>query len=268
MKNTITTIFCLISFISFSQNKTDSLKKIISSNNITITDIINYGNLVENNSSQIYFNLTMLEGITKTIEYDKMTDILNVNVVQYYELGKTYDSESKINAYKKTEDFKNYLKELETLRNFVISSYFYFTIDLGCNNKYDLKSKTFIFSTEVLKDYFYNPNYLQFENFCILKPNCFKYKEFDQLIGKDKVYNQDIYVPIPNETTAHNIENNCQDVKLMFIFKLSDVITRNVSYNGSTFGTSNIRTKQIIKAIIYSNNQIYKQYTPVLTPKK
>lgn len=276
MKKTIFVLLCLINFFCFSQNQKVNIKPIndfnksIKTNKFSINDIFKYGNKVEENQSQIEFIIKKEDGSSFSIDYNRMVQILKKDVVEYFNLLKKYNSNLKKSVFQKTEEYNNYLKELNVIRSQILNSYFYFIIYIGKNN-YNLENKSFEIETSVYKDWFYNSSYLQFQDFCILKPNYFNFKDYIHN-SESKYLTQRILAKVLDEKLALKIDENCENTRLMLVFKLYDVFSRRlfVPKVGMNLIIDNIRTNQVEKALIYNsaNYEIYKLYEPIKSYKK
>jgi len=264
MKNLLAIILVFSCFTTFSQN---GIEKIISTNNFSIEDIKSNLNCIQNNYAKDVV-LRINNGETITIPFSKLVAILNKDVVKYFGLEEKYNSELKVSVFSKTEEYKPYLKDLLVLRNYALNSYFYFSKELGCYNKYNLNNKSFLLVAFTEKKGFYNSNYIQFDDLCILKPSFFKYNDYVKFGGTNYFQNQDIFIPVVDESIALDIENNCRSVELMLIFKLLDVVSLEVPIQGLIYISEFIRTNQITRAIIFDNNtnKVYK-YFPDLNNK-
>jgi len=113
------------------------------------------------------------------------------------------------------------------MKNYILNSYFYISIDNSCYQKFDLKSKTFEFTTSNTKDFFYSNKYLQFNRLCLSKPKILTYNESIIFGGTNYFYEQNYYIPVSNNNIALRIEENCKDVSLLFLFKLQKAETSN-----------------------------------------
>lgn len=236
---------------------------LIRSSNVSIQQIMKCANNIEygyKDIEAIYIRLPN-DNSLKRIKMKDIINILNIDVVNYYGLEEEYDSELKRKVFSQTQDYISKYKDLKKIHDYVIESYFYMSVKKECFYKYEMKLKSFRFRTTSMLGLFlsfYSYSYLQFDELCLSKPGNFKFEEGKIFGGNDYFIEQNYFVPISQERTAIEIEENCDDVNLMFIFKLSSVETSN-----STGIPINYIIAKTHQAIMYnvSNGKIYSRYT-------
>jgi len=90
--------------------------------------------------------------------------------------------------------------------------------------KYDLNSKTFKVTNEIYSNNFYNkPNYLQFEQIIFKCPSSITNDRKLFEVGGVDFIKQNIRFEIEDETLALKIEENRSNLKLLFVFKFTEV---------------------------------------------
>ncbi len=236
---------------------------LIQSNNVSISQIMRCANNIEygyDDIESIYIRLPN-DNSLKIIDTKDIISILNIDVVNYYGLDEEYDSELKRKVFSQTSDYKSKYKELKQIHDYIMESYFYMSVKNGCFYKYDMKLKSFKFRTSSMLGVFlsfYSYSYLQFDDLCLSKPNNFKFDEGKIFGGTNYFIEQNYFVPVPQERTALEIEENCDNINLMFIFKLSSVKTSNST--GISLDYIIGKTHQVI---LYNskNDKIYSRYT-------
>jgi len=235
------------------------VNQILSNRNVTISDIKNHANHVNLRMDRIDHIIVRLPDYSnKRITLNELAAIIETDVVRYFGLHNTYNSELKRSVFMETEDYKGLRDELTAIREYVINSYFYIPIRISCYDKYDLSSKTFKYSTSTLDGFFYSTNYLQYGDLCIRKPNNFRYEERTTFGGSNYFFTQRYSVPVPNPSNALKIEENCNHSMQMYLFKLDNTATkRNALGFNSTFVLASPS-----QYIIFNNNngEIYQKH--------
>lgn len=197
----------------------------------------------------------------------EIRNILNLDVLKYFNLQETYNTELKIKNYKASTDYKQKLNELIALKKDLCSKTYYLDFDPAYyekNNtfKYDLSTKTFTLTNEIYKDEMYNGvNVLQFDNIILTLINGITIKRQEYESGDVDFIRQKINFKIIDENLAEKIEDSRSEIRVLFVFKFSN----SINYPGKFFGR-NVTVPglggKISKVILYnsSNGKILKTY--------
>lgn len=236
-----------------SQSQISSL---IKSKDISIPQITKYLNQIDYQFSKFYVYIK-INGKTKKLESNQFENLLNLDVVGYFNLSDEYNTELKRKYFKETDEYKQLYQQLKDEYNQIINSYFYMPIYIVCSeNKYNLQKQSFRFRNSEPDEFHfgYNSGYLQFNNICVKKPSNVALIENRISTGYETFMEQLYYIPVRNEKSALQIEDNCSSVSLMYILKIEGIEKRRTSI----FITNYIKT--VVKNILIFNRDTEEIY--------
>lgn len=203
----------------------------------------------------------------------QVASLMKKDVFGYLGLNQKYNTPLQKNAFTKTEEYANYMSEIDYHNSYIFDSKFYILYNLRYNQAYDLNKKAFVFRIMVL-DFLKTSQagYLGFgKNINALFPtNKFNVKKERKSNGE--LYSmQYIQIPVSDENLALKIENDMSNPScstcLLFIVKLSkSSIEKHPEF---MFEQENILTKAIGSYIVNTKTQeIYCDLTKVLSVPK
>lgn len=202
---------------------------------------------------------------------NELISILNLDVIQYYNLRDTYNSDLKMKLFKESEDYKNKLNELTTLKANALSKTYYLDFDPNFKFrndqlKYDLKTKTCYINTEIKGENKNQTLMPQFDQLTIkYKPGTgisATFRDYTARTGS-KYSEERIYFKVPSEQLALKIEENALNIRIIFVVKLLN--TTEFSYRDTFFNmlfTEYLINASLINVIIYdqTNNETIIEY--------
>lgn len=201
-------------------------------------------------------------------QFKNFRSILKLDVFEYYDLKKQYDTDLKKKVFKESDEYKTKLSELENKLAELKSTSYYLDFEptyYERNNliKYDLASRTFSLTNEIYLDDFYNkPNYVQFDNIVFECPTGITIDRKQFQSGGVDFIRQYIKFKILDESLALKIEENRSDIRLLFLFKF----TQATPYEGLDFfgkkTTLYALSNTLEKVIVYNSitGEIYKTF--------
>lgn len=201
-------------------------------------------------------------------QFKKIRSILNLDVLEYYDLKKQYDTDLKKKVFKDSDEYKSKLAELEKKKADLKQTTYYLDFEptyYERNNliKYDLNSKTFEVTNEIYSDDFYNkPNYLQFDQIIFKCPTGIMNERKQFEAGGVDFIRQNIKFKIEDEALALKIEENRSNLKLLFVFKFTEATPfEGVDFFGRKT-TLYALANTLEKVIVYnsSTGEIYHTY--------
>ncbi len=255
----------LIVLIAFACNTTVFAQK-------SYDDIINECYQIDAKSGKVYLsggNEDEYEACT----INQVASLMEKDVFGYFGLNQTYNTPLQKSAFAKTEEYANYMSEIDYHNSYIFDSNFYILYNLRYNQAYDLNKKAFIFRIMVLD--FQKTNqvgYLGFgNNINVLLPtNIFN-------VNKERESNGELYskqyiqIPIADEDVALKIENDMSSpycsTCLMFIVKFNKTSTE--KHPEFMFEQDHILTKAIGLYIVNTQTkEIYCDLTKILSATK
>jgi hypothetical protein len=160
---------------------------------------------------------------------EQVVSLMNKDVFGYFGLNQKYETPLQKNAFKKTEEYANYLSALNYDYSCLSTSKFYILYNLRYNNAYDVDKKSFIFCIGVLDWQRTNQSgYIGFgKNICTSFPT-------NKLnVKRTREYNNELYayqyiqIPITDEDLALKIEEDMSNpycsTCLLFVVELNKV---------------------------------------------
>ena len=229
--------------------------------------------VVENDKME-HFKFINSQGKSVSCSIDDMSALLHKDVVFYFGLEDTYNSELKIKAYKQTEEYKENYSLLMADYNKVTQGKAYLMYNLRYNNKYDVTKRCFLFDIGFDDLYRYSqPGYLCFENGLSLTfPTTYlSRKRQSSSLATNGIYNYNTIktTTIP-ETVALKIENEMDDpycnARLLLIFKLTNTATEKKQVSNWIIPQNFILGKTIAAYIINEKTgEIYADMSKIFT---
>ena len=226
-------IFFLVIFNSFSQDSLTSKQKkqFLTDKNFKLKP------------SQIIKLFETGDKITLNNEYEStpFENAYNLNLFDYFNLNKTYDSELKKEVFKQTSDYKILLDSIKKIRiSYLNSVYFSKVFDYSSEGpifqrksdyyktnyivNYDIQKKGFLINIgEVLP-------YHCLAAFCPKTINSVEFKQlsitkkYDLLSNSKNSYSQLLYIPM-DATLALEIENNREQIEILRVFDIKGICT-------------------------------------------
>lgn len=201
-------------------------------------------------------------------QFKKIRSILKLDVFEYYNLKKQYDSDLKKKVFKDTDEYKSKFAELEKKKAELKQTTYYLDFEptyYERNNliKYDLTSKTFTVKNEIYTDDLYNkPNYIQFDKIIFKTLTGLTNDRYKFQAGGVDFIRQSIKFKIEDEALALKIEENRSNLKLLFVFKFTEA----TPYEGLDFfgrkTTLYALANTLEQVIVYnsSTGEIYHTY--------
>ena len=244
MKYLIAFSFILFSSNSFGQQTIDSLKKI--------------SNKIIGKSSTKYEH---------DMEQEKqLASILNLDVITYYDLKERFNSPLKIKLFKETEEYNNKLSELTKIKTSTVNKTFYIDYELSVYDKENFKLNTavqtfsFLLDTEVSE--YSNPNEILFDHISLNKVSGISSKSQILSVGSYEYARQKIELKVANLNRALEIEENANDLKMIFVFKFQSTKAFMNDVSGMFSFQDYILKALTQKIIIYNktNNKVFISY--------
>lgn len=218
------------------------IEELFSQQNLSMSEIRKYAIYVEKGYSKILIHLDANDTKRK-LELYELADLLNMNVVRYYKLWNTYDSELKIKAFSRTNEYAKLYAKMAKIKEEIKGSFFFMPIKFSCfSNKYDLSKKSFRFFTSELDGFQYgnNTNYMQYGELCLKNPFDKKIIEKVKFGGTDYYFEQEYFIPVNDENIALQLEENCKEINLVFVLQLNSVERKQTALGKSNFIKSRI----------------------------
>lgn len=195
------------------------------------------------------FVLPALSGNLVEMESWKVAQVLNLDVIGYYNKRKEYDTELKRKIYKQSEDYKKLEIDLKNLRNQFLQSSFYYIRSFY--QEYNLSRKAFPFENSIYEDNFPNlPGYFVMGSLCIEyatkrfpKNKIFYERSFG---GTNYFIDQTIFLPVKDENKALEIENAKSDKAILCIFKLKKSVGVKTIFYTKDFILTNVESIYLI----------------------
>ena len=166
------------------------------------------------------------DGETEELPLYKLKWIYDLDVIPYYRI-QGYDTDLQKELYKETDEYKEYVKKLSSIRDSIKCSSFYYVHRLESN--YDLNKLAFAYNIELYEGGYTNiPGYINHGKFCFeYATKRFPYNNIEISVRQsyvgDKYYNQRIYLPVKNKQTALKIEQAGKNKAVLFVFKIDSV---------------------------------------------
>jgi hypothetical protein len=160
---------------------------------------------------------------------DQVASLMNKDVFGYFGLNQKYETPLQKNAFKKTEEYTNYLSQLNYDYSCLSTSKFYMLYNLRYNSEYDIDKKSFIFRVGVLD--WQRTSQSGYIGFGKNISTSFPANKLN--IKKTREYNNELYayqyiqIPIADEDLALKIEEDMSNpycsTCLLFVVELNKV---------------------------------------------
>jgi len=173
----------------------------------------------------------VLEGVKPLVneEYQRLYDIYRLDVFRYYNLHEEYNTGLKKETFKKTEEYKDKLRELKDIKEEMLNTYYYVVskgyLALQSLSDYDIKQRGFklTFRTDVGVS-IYDPDSVAGIDdvlFPTLPAKTYPVKRSGACLIEG-AYKKVLFLPMSSEKGLV-IENNKEDIQIYMIFKISGV---------------------------------------------
>lgn len=191
-------------------------------------DVINECYKIEHKTGEFYLSGGN-EDEYNIYKVDQIVSLMNKDVFGYFGLNQKYETPLQKNAFKKTEEYANYLSQLNYDYSCLSTSKFYILYNLRYNSEYDINKKSFIFRIGILDwQRTSQSGYIGFG-----KNICTSYPANKLNIKKTREYNNELYayqyiqIPIVDEDLALKIEEDMSNpycsTCLLFAVELNKV---------------------------------------------
>lgn len=173
---------------------------------------------------------------------ERIKDVLNLDLFGYYSMSE-YNSDLKRHMFSKTDEYRKKLDSLKLIKSKLLNSYYYLDADINSRNhyafKYNLFSKTFMFTIELYSEDFYKTNIIQFDKICFKKPRSFSIEyEYINNPRVGKIIRQCVYFKVDNHNVALKMENSNENLRLLFIFHFISEKTYSFDISDPSLGNS------------------------------
>jgi hypothetical protein len=202
------------------------------------------------------------------LQMENMISILNLDILEYYHLKNQYNTESKIAAYLISEDFKEKQSELKELKSKLVSSLYYldfepdYQAERSIAIKYDPGTKYISVSNDLSYSLYYNePGYIQLDQFLISCPEGMNISKKNINYLCVDVVEEKISFKIDDAALATKIEENKNNLRLLFVLNITGTIPVQGKTSGLTSSDFHLTT-DLQKVIAYNSktNEIYSVY--------
>jgi hypothetical protein len=160
-----------------------------------------------------------------------LVNILNKDVVDYYDLRSRYDTESKRKAYSESEDYKSGYLKLEDLRSKLVSTAYYLDFEPVFNDvkslpfRYNPDSSEFSVMNEVdFNSHFNEPGYVQFDRILFKYPLGMMVRKNNTNSDCIDLVDETISFGITGSALASKIAEDSSSFRLLFVFNLTGAI--------------------------------------------
>lgn len=160
---------------------------------------------------------------------EQVASLMQKDVFGYFGLNQKYSTPLQKSAFSKTEEYTDYMSEIDYHHSYIFDSKFYILYNLRYNSEYDINKKSFIFRIGVLD--WQRTSQLGYIGFG--KNICTSYPANKLNVKKTREYNNELYVyqyiqiPIADEDLALKIEEDMSNpycsTCLLFVVELNKV---------------------------------------------
>lgn len=174
---------------------------------------------------------------SKEGELAEINNLLNLDLIRYYKLWNTYDTELKVKVFLESEKGKELYQKMKQEYDKLKSSTCSLIFDLPRSSSYDLTSKCIKLSFSVSQYSFGNiENYIEFYQLCLSLPTSIKTEKPKKIFGgSDYFYVNTIYIPIDSESKALEVENNIKNCAILVIFNKLDTVKKKTALFTESF---------------------------------
>lgn len=224
-------------------------------------DIISECYQIDTKSGKIYLSGGN-EGDYEIRSVEQVASLMQKDVFGYFRLNQKYSTPLQKSAFSKTEEYANYMSEIDYHYSYIFDSKFYILYNLRYNEAYDLNKKAFVFHVMILD--FLRTNQAGYLGFgkninTSLPPNILMVKK-ERWQDGELYANQYIKIPIADENLALKIEEDMANpycsTCLMFVVQLNKTSTE--KHPESMFAQDNILAKTVnLYMVNTKTEQIY-----------
>lgn len=193
---------------------------------------------------------------------EQVASLMQKDVFGYFGLNQKYSTPLQKSAFSKTEEYTNYMSEIDYHHSYIFDSKFYILYNLRYNQAYDLNKKAFVFHIMILD--FLRTNQIGYLGFgkninTSLPPNILMVKK-ERWQDGELYANQYIKIPIADENLALKIEEDMTNpycsTCLMFVVQLNKTSTE--KHPEFMFAQDNILAKTVnLYMVNTKTEQIY-----------
>lgn len=193
---------------------------------------------------------------------EQVASLMQKDVFGYFRLNQKYSTPLQKSAFSKTEEYANYMSEIDYHYSYIFDSKFYILYNLRYNEAYDLNKKAFVFHVMILD--FLRTNQAGYLGFgkninTSLPPNILMVKK-ERWQDGELYANQYIKIPIADENLALKIEEDMDNpycsTCLMFVVQLNKTSTE--KHPEFMFAKDNILAKTVnLYMVNTKTEQIY-----------
>ncbi len=223
---------------------------------------------IKKNSSEIRGRMSnsIYQQDRSQLEY--LVSILNSDVLEYYHLKNQYNTDSKRKAFLESEDYKTKYSELKEIKSKTIStSYFLdfepdYKAERSIQIKYDPGTKGLSVSNDLSLSLFYNePGFIQLDQFLFKCPPGMTISKKNINYACVDVIEEIISFKINDEVLASKIEENKNNLRLLFVFNITGTTPVQGKASDLTSADYHLMT-DLRKVIAYNSktNEIYSTY--------
>lgn len=241
---------------------------------LLITLVTYFSFLGQSSISEIKSSSTAIKGKMSLTRYEqddaqkkRLIALINNDVIGYFNLSSQFDSDLKKKMYMQSEEYQSKLKEFKEIQANELQKNYYLDFEptyyeRNYQLKYQLSSKSFSITNEIYLDEKNQSARLQFDNlvFSTVQGMKITYSTFES--GGIDFGRQIISFIVNNESTALKIEENRQNLKFLFQFKLVSATKFTNNVIGAWEFDDYLINCKVLSVIIYnsSTNEILHTY--------
>lgn len=202
----------------------------ISQKQLSYEDIVNECYKIDCETGKFYFSGGS-EDEYNICTVEQVVSLINKDIFGYFKLNQKYKTPLQKNAFKKTEEYTNYLSIFDYDYSCLATSKFYILYNLRYNTAYDIDKKSFIFRIGILDWQRTNQSgYIGLgKNICTTFPaNKLNIKKKREYNGELYSY-QYIQIPVADEELALKIEGDMSNpycsTCLLFVVELNKALS-------------------------------------------
>ena len=222
----------------------------------------------KSNSSEIKGRMLYSIYQQELVQSEEIINILNLDVLGYYDLKNQYNTDLKRTTYKESEDYKTKHLELEKLRSQMISSTYFLDFEPDYYDEksiainYNADTRSFSVSNNISLSSFYNENgFIQFDRILFKCPSGMAVTRKNINYACVDVVEETISFEIKNQNMVPEIEENKNFLRLLFVFSF----TGTVALKADTFSliSSDYCFMTDLKSVVVYNsrtNEVYSSY--------
>jgi hypothetical protein len=201
-------------------------------------------------------------------QFEKLIATLNLDVLDYYEIKNQYKTDIKIQAYKESDDYNSKLSQLQNRKSDLLTETWYLDFEpdyfdeKSISVRYNPDTKSFPVSNNVSFSIFYDkPGYIQFDQLLFKCPAGMTIDKRNVNYACADVVEQTISFEISNDFPKSKIEENKNDLRLLFVFNFTGA-TSAPGKKSNLMSTDYYLMTDLHKVIVYNSktNEVYLTY--------